>query len=787
VARRMTVPVQSRWRGFGPTALLLAIAVVLPSLLTAPAASAAARTGTLTVQVNGLPAGLRPLAILSGPGLHRRLRVARLTVRRARPGRYTLRVISITSARAYGNVRKGARAYSAGTGIVSLKLARGRIAHLTGAYGSIVNPGVISLGGGVLGVAGPPTNPRAVTLTGRRALKPGRVLSLPPSARVPRGVLARIAAVRHTGARTVVTLRPVSVFAVVPVAQFDIPLGASGAAAHTAAVPFGKPTRECGPSVSGTEGVYRTVNHPRLSGGWNTVSVLGAGVPVGLNLTFEGDIAAGVKDTDGVELGVSCEVDILFNGMAGPIPVTGVVFGNVHASVVAGAGLQADIGAHVKAEVSTVGVPPTLLWAPRVTFSDPTGNLFATAEASAGAGFGAGVKFGLGNAYLTDATLNVNNDLDFDVPSKASGGGRCSVQAKFASFSAEGKVGAWTVESPSTPPVYTQTWVPSFCKAHTPAPPQAGGGGTGGGTGGGSGSGGGSGGGSALAAVACPALAQCTAVGFKGEEVTFNPRSPGTAVPMTLTGATGAGGVHVVSCPSIIQCTAVVYGGPEVTFNPMSSVGRISSATVGNDAVACSSTGQCTAVGASGQEVTFNPSRSSILSQATLDTNPLVSVGCPSTTQCTALAYGGREFTFNPNSPGTPISVPLTIGGQLSLACPSTTQCTAVDGGGEEVTFDPQSSASPVPTTIDPGQILASIACPATSQCTAVDFGGREVTFNPASPPRNPLPRSIDVVTLWDVGCPSTAQCTAVDAAGQEVTFNPQSLGTPTPILVNRP
>jgi hypothetical protein len=64
-----------------------------------------------------------------------------------------------------------------------------------------------------------------------------------------------------------------------------------------------------------------------------------------------------------------------------------------------------------------------------------------------------------------------------------------------------------------------------------------------------------------LLSVACPAANQCTGVDNSGQEVTFNPHSPGTPKPVTVYldpvhGRT----LYAVSCPSVTQCTAVGDG-----------------------------------------------------------------------------------------------------------------------------------------------------------------------------------------------------------------------------------
>lgn len=440
--------------------------------------AAPVRTGTLILTIQGLPPGTRPNAILTGPGLRRRVHVDQVILHRARPGRYTVQVLPLMLSRRFGGVQPGATAYPAAPGRFSVRVAARRTARLAGAYGSIVNPGVVISRAHVMSVIGTPGNPSAVVLAGRPRLRANEVLSLAPSAALPHGLLKRVSAVRFRAGRTTVRLRAVSVFAVIPVAHFDVPLrsgtpsaGASRAAAHSSGAKFG-----CGPTLSTPSGAYRTFSNAHLTGGWNTVSLFGKAVPVGAKLGLDFDLDAGINDLAGLQMSLSCQVDIPFNGMAGPIPVTGSVYGNVHASVGGGVGFQAGVKAHVNASVNTVGVPPGLLWVPAVSISKPAVYANAAAQVTVSAGFGAGVSFGLGNSYVSDASVNFDNNLDFSAQASRPTGSGCSVQATFGSFNASGKFGAWTIQSPSTPPLFTHTfWGPTSCE---PGSPPSGGGGT---------------------------------------------------------------------------------------------------------------------------------------------------------------------------------------------------------------------------------------------------------------------------------------------------------------------
>ena len=131
---------------------------------------------------------------------------------------------------------------------------------------------------------------------------------------------------------------------------------------------------------------------------------------------------------------------------------------------------------------------------------------------------------------------------------------------------------------------------------------------------------------SQLQGVACPSISQCTAAADDGQQVTFDPASPGTPTPTTIDGTNGLGGV---ACPSTSQCTAVDANGQQVTFDP-ASPGTPTPTTIDGGqrpaGVACPSTSQCTAVDSNGQQVTFDPTSPGTPTPTTIDAAPTT---CP--------------------------------------------------------------------------------------------------------------------------------------------------------------
>jgi hypothetical protein len=764
-----------------PLACLLAAVVVM---MWPAEALAKTRTGELRVQVIGLPVDQAPTAVLTGPGVRQRLSGSQVTLRHARPGRYALTVSQVRFGRDRGRVHAGATAYPTSRQ-VSVRVQAGHTATLTGDYGTIVNPGLRALRVPVLRVTGPPAHPRSVLLAGASGLVDGQVLSLPPSRALPNGVLARALSVSRHGSRVVVVLGRVSVFDVVPVANFDVPvhLEPVGAAADaTAHATFGSPLGGCGPSIGVASGLYRSFKNARFSGGWNTVSLFGRHVPVGLTAGLDVDLTAGVQDLDGVSIGASCEVDIPWQAAIGPVPVTGAVFGNVHGSVDGGVGFDAQLGVHVHAGVTTVGTPPAFVFAPQVSFSHPSASVHAAGEVAVTAGFGAGVKFGLGSEWGADATVNIENDWDFTAQASYPDGSGCRTQAKFGSFSAEAKLGVWTVHTPSTPPFFTDTlWGPTNCEPQTstpspspqpppapqppsPPPPAASEG---------------------YGLVSCASTSLCRAV-WGQEPLSGSAYNAYTDSNGRWSGPTALsfGGpiLESLSCASTGFCMALGEDGDGVAT---SGGGWSSIPNTGDSvpySVSCVSASFCMAVGLEGDAVVYNGS--SWGTPVKLDSGAqVVSVSCTSPSFCVAVDYTGSAMTYNGSNWSAPQTIDPAVGSQhlsISVSCASTTFCLAVAGDGYAEIYDGTSWSAP--HSVNGASLpLESVSCAqGTSFCAVVDSSpidgsGEAYTYQSGAwrawgtidPGAGTNPTS--------VSCSSSTECVAVDRVGRALTYDGSS------------
>lgn len=453
---QLAVPAGARVsRAFGLALGVLVFGLVFVS-------TAVAATGSLSLRVAGLPAGQAPDGALRMPGgqVHS-VRVDQLIVAKARVGVYRLTLRDVRIAHRTGPVRIGALAVPARR-VVSVRVLPDARAKLVGSYGTIINPGVRSLTSGVVvSVGGSATNPTSIVLRGHRTFGANTILSLSPSPNLPRGLLSHVSRVARRGGNTAVSLRAASPYEVVPEMQFDVPGVVAKASAATGHVASG--SAECG-GVSGVS-PYRQIQNISFSGGWNTLSLFGHNTPIGVQAAVHFTAAAGVNVTGG--LGVSCSLSasVSASGMAGPIPVTAAIEGQLSAFAGVGGVLNAGGSVHVDAGALTVGLPPTLLWVPSVSFSNPKFTLTTQKFAKASASIGVAAKVGIGNDYVASATIDLGSSVDFSAQP-----GSCTWDARFGQFSAEGKLLGWNIQSPKTPPLFTEQLWHSACR-ETPSPP----------------------------------------------------------------------------------------------------------------------------------------------------------------------------------------------------------------------------------------------------------------------------------------------------------------------------
>jgi hypothetical protein len=426
------------------------------------------------------------MAVLKGPsGLRRLIPTSSLTIAKAKPGLYRLTLVPTGITRANGPIKRGAIA-TALDKTVSIHVVAGRHSVLKGSYTSIVNPGLKLLTSSAISITGPVEDPSSIILKGHVALARGNVLSLPPSPMLPRGVLSNVTGVSYGPNTTSVSLTDASIYQVAPNFEFNVPLEVKEASTAIAA--------SLGASCDPASGLspYRHIKDVSFSGGWSTADVFGVHITDGVSASVHFTTEAGLNVTAGA--GLSCSISLSFSadGMAGPIPVTAGIEGDLDASAGVGGALQSGGSFEVNAGGHTVGVPPAMVLIPDVSFANPHFTMTTKRFAQATAGIGLSVKAGIGVGGVGSLTLNVGSGLNFSAQP-----GTCLWNVGFGQFSAEGELLDWHLSTPQTPALFRQQLGGNFC-ASSNGPGSGTGSGTsaGGGTGGGSGSGGSGSGGS---------------------------------------------------------------------------------------------------------------------------------------------------------------------------------------------------------------------------------------------------------------------------------------------------
>lgn len=343
-----------------------------------------------------------------------------------------------------------------------------------------------------------------------------------------------------------------------------------------------------------------------------------------------------------------------------------------------------------------------------------------------------------------------------------------------------------------------------------------------------------------LVTLACPSTTQCTALdaagyespsGFHGAEVTYDPGSPrptfAVPLPIITNSVEGGQATQQIACPSTSQCTAVGDDGQEVTFNPHSPGNPTAFAVTRrlpySGMIACPSVTQCTVVSAN-RAVTFNPRaplhRSPIRLAGGVDTLD-GELACPAARQCSVIVGDGRLETFDPRTRrqlhglvvdplATKLRSAVYVGGGKELSCPTTsrcivlavyhqTRCTSVSeiyswrlpgfppcARGRSATLALEFDLNPVKASAAIGRQYAGatgpVTCPSARRCVAVlpIAGGfalnesRALSWDPAQPGRSHavtvLPRHH---ALGWLSCPGKFECATVDGP-DELIFNPR-------------
>lgn len=427
-------------------------------------AVAGGKPGSLALKVIGLPRGEGASLLVEGPRASGGGRVTRhLSVARGRrlsrlpAGRYRITVKKVRLRRRHQTIERGAVASPVSTHI-KVRVRAGSVAKVEVKYGTIVNPGVRSANGKITDVVGSPVDPSELVMRGARGVHPGTVLSAPPSASLPQGLLVRVTSTHRSHGALRVAVAPAGIYEVAPNMSFDIPLSGAEAARVSSLL-------KCGPTGSSFSPFAR-ISDIHLTGGWTTTHVLFADVTNGATVELHFKAAAGVDVTAGS--GFSCSVSlpsIAIQGMAGPIPVYGAIKPEAKAEVASQGKLHTEGSTEITLGTS-VRVPGGAK--PILSFGSPQFTLSSELFTGLKAGVGLNAELGIGAANAANLHLSLGNNLDFSASP-----GNCSWDLDLGSFGIGGKIGPFDIDGPSTPPLYHHNLWHQSCGAVPPPPAPA--------------------------------------------------------------------------------------------------------------------------------------------------------------------------------------------------------------------------------------------------------------------------------------------------------------------------
>jgi alpha-tubulin suppressor-like RCC1 family protein len=403
--------------------------------------SAAAKgrgSGRLVIRVTGLPKGQRPAVVVTGPGLHDRLRSTRLVVGHAQPGGYLVEASVFRISRGAAAIVGGAQAIPSHKRI-RVVVRRGHRSTATVRYPTIVNPGVVRAPNGLVAVLGPDTSPRELVYRGNPGLpRVGAVVVAAPSSRLPDGLIARVTSKQHARGKARLSVQPEPFTAAVP--QFSF---AGVANLHPAVV--------AGPSADSA--ALRSQDESPCSGAPPVIGrasldqfqVRQASASLFPDPQLTLDLA--LRTTEHLDLSaaaaVSCEKTLHTLGPwtgeiptpVGPIPVYAQIPVTAHADLSSAlAGIDFNVA-------STHNLSVQLGSTNRVSLDEQGSNVWTSGGLSwtgdASFGLSMGLEFGIGNPHLGDFHLTAGVDADVDLNSDQG----CSVDMTPGHLDAGIKVG----------------------------------------------------------------------------------------------------------------------------------------------------------------------------------------------------------------------------------------------------------------------------------------------------------------------------------------------------------
>jgi hypothetical protein len=466
-------------------------AFVLVVAMAAPGSASAALGGSLTITATGLPSGQQPSVVISGPSLRRVITAEHIDLHGLRPGRYLLTVRPVVVGRSSHAVRSGATVFPAKRSL-GVTIAAGRAAQAVAAYAAVVNPGVRSLPGGLLGISGSADGPSALVLSSHSTPPSvGTILTSGPTALLPAGLISKVTRTVRQHGRLVVSLTSVPITDAVPELSFSGALQLTPA--HGAA-------REAGTSIPAQAASAPHAHRASACGVSASSSLLHFGAhldSVELRQAFLGAWPPQVKMTLAVRTTETLGLGVLSGGFncswtlaeIGPFDAA-IPIGPLLIPVYATLPLKAKLSLNGSVQAGSINVASTTVAHVAAGFnetaaslSEQGSNVWSTGPSISGsASLSAtiGVQAGVGIAKAGNVHVEAAFGPEFD----ASTGHGCDLHIDLGSLSAGADVFGHSLDTPAFTPFKIPLW--SGCQ------PAGGGGGA---SGGGSGSGGGSSGG----------------------------------------------------------------------------------------------------------------------------------------------------------------------------------------------------------------------------------------------------------------------------------------------------
>jgi hypothetical protein len=378
-------------------------------------------------------------------------------------------------------VRAGATAYPVKRRLL-VAVTAGRTTKVTAAYGAVLNPGVRPAPERIIDLRGGSGNPTAIVVGDGSSVPPvGSIITSGPTSSLPSGLLARVIATKHQGARVVISLTAAAVSEAAPQLSYTGSLqlkpapgageqSGSSIPAETARVPDAGIASDCGPPGLVKFGAHLDSVELREAfiGVW----------PPQMKMTF----AVRTTETLGLGLaaaGINCDFNLAEIGPweaaipVGPVIIPVYATLPVKASIHINGTLQAgaiNVASTTVAHAAAGGDENAASVSQQGSNVWLNGVLSLSGDASLAAGIG--VQAGIGIAK----GANIHLEAGFGPEFEWSTGHDCELLINLGSLSAGAEVLGRSLDTPSFTPFKLHLWkgcqpAPTPPPTPPPAPP----------------------------------------------------------------------------------------------------------------------------------------------------------------------------------------------------------------------------------------------------------------------------------------------------------------------------